>query len=154
MADERGMDSPAETALRGQEHAPLADTTVGDHDLDVRALLRFLAVLTTASVLIAGLMYLLSLYFKKEIAAQDPLRAPMADTSPHSLPGPRLQTDPNRDMRAYRDLEDAQLGSYAWVSREQGVARIPVARAIDILVEKGLPSPVGQPSPVPAEGAR
>jgi hypothetical protein len=147
MAD----DEKLETAFGGQEHAPLLDTTVGDRDLDVRALLRFLLILTVTTVLVAGLVFLLSAYFKKQIAAKDPALAPLAERVPHPLPGPRLQTDPNRDMSAYRAQEEAALGSYAWVSREQGVARIPVARAIDILAEKGLPTPA---SPAPAEGTR
>lgn len=51
--------------------------------------------------------------------------------------GPRLQTKPADDLARLRAGEDAVLGSYGWVDREHGVARIPIERAMDHLAEKG-----------------
>lgn len=62
-------------------------------------------------------------------------------------PGPRLQPSPASDLRpeaeltAFLDEQDEALGSYGWVSKEGGIARIPIARALTILAEKGLPAP-------------
>jgi hypothetical protein len=38
-----------------------------------------------------------------------------------------------------RAEEDASLNSYGWVDKEQGVVHIPIERAMDTVVERGLP---------------
>ena len=42
-------------------------------------------------------------------------------------------------METYTRAEDIRLKNYGWVE-PQKVARIPIARAIDLLVERGLPN--------------
>jgi len=42
-----------------------------------------------------------------------------------------------------RREEQEQLTSYGWVDRQNGVARIPVQRAMEILTAKGLPTRAG-----------
>lgn len=54
-------------------------------------------------------------------------------------PGPNLQSDPHAALVALRRGEDSMLTSYAWVSRDSGIVRIPIDRAIELLVENGLP---------------
>jgi hypothetical protein len=54
-------------------------------------------------------------------------------------PGPNLQSDPHAALVALRRAEDSILTSYAWVSRDSGIVRVPVERAIELLVKKGLP---------------
>ena len=49
---------------------------------------------------------------------------------------PRLQIAPPADLKAFRAREEAQLHSYGWVNRTSGVARIPIERAMSLLVEK------------------
>ncbi len=56
------------------------------------------------------------------------------------FPQPRLQRTPILDLRAIRTQEDQLLNSYAWVDQKQGVVRIPVALAIDVLAKRGLPA--------------
>jgi hypothetical protein len=62
-------------------------------------------------------------------------------------PGPRLQADPHKDLEALLGAQDALLQSYGWVDREAGVARIPIARAMALLAERGLPVRQGDGSP-------
>jgi hypothetical protein len=54
-------------------------------------------------------------------------------------PAPRLQISPTNDIDTLRSTEDAALNSYGWVDRNAGVVRIPVERAMDLLLERGLP---------------
>jgi hypothetical protein len=54
-------------------------------------------------------------------------------------PEPRLEQDPLAPRLRIRASEDAILASYGWVDRNAGVARIPIARAMDLLVERALP---------------
>lgn len=57
------------------------------------------------------------------------------------FPQPHLQIAPAQALRKLRAEEDAVLSSYAWVDRANGIVRIPIERAIDLLVERGLPAP-------------
>jgi hypothetical protein len=60
--------------------------------------------------------------------------------SGQSPPQPRLETAPVVDLRKIREAEDQSLTSYGWIDRKNGVVRIPIARAIDMLAERGLPA--------------
>jgi hypothetical protein len=52
---------------------------------------------------------------------------------------PRLQTDPIADYERLRSAQQARLHSYGWVDPERKIRHIPIDRAIDLLLEKGLP---------------
>ena len=54
-------------------------------------------------------------------------------------PRPVLQVTPARDLRQYLDQQDAVLNSYGWVDQKAGVVRIPIDRAMNLLLQKGLP---------------
>ncbi len=54
-------------------------------------------------------------------------------------PEPRLIVIPGAQMRELRNREEALLTSYGWTDAEQGIARIPAARALELAVERGLP---------------
>jgi hypothetical protein len=53
-----------------------------------------------------------------------------------SFPEPRLQYDVVTDMKNFLKHERQWLGSYGWVNKDQGVARIPVDSAIDLYLSK------------------
>lgn len=54
----------------------------------------------------------------------------------HRPPEPRLQDDPARDRAAF-DRRQRNLDHWGWVDREHGIARIPVARAMELMVAHG-----------------
>jgi hypothetical protein len=54
-------------------------------------------------------------------------------------PGPRLQVNAQEDLRDYVQQQQQTLESYGWVDQGAGVARIPIDRAMDLLLERGLP---------------
>jgi hypothetical protein len=56
------------------------------------------------------------------------------------FPEPQLQKAPIPDLKAIRAEEDKLLNGYAWVDQKQGIVRIPVERAIEVLAKRGLPS--------------
>jgi hypothetical protein len=45
--------------------------------------------------------------------------------------------------------EDLLLDHYTWVDKSQGKVRIPIERAMELIVQRGLPV---APAPAPAEG--
>ena len=55
-------------------------------------------------------------------------------------PEPRLQSDPATDLRRWRAEEDAALRSYSWADRSRGVVRIPLERAMELVLKRGLPA--------------
>ena len=55
-------------------------------------------------------------------------------------PSPRLQQNPRVDLRVVQAEEAKQLHSYGWVDRGNGVVRIPIERAMEIVAQRGLPS--------------
>lgn len=59
-------------------------------------------------------------------------------------PQPRLQAEPRVELKDLKADEDAILDGYGWVDPNKGIVRIPIAQAIDIVAQKGLPS---KPSP-------
>jgi hypothetical protein len=61
-------------------------------------------------------------------------------------PAPRLQTTTAADIVELHKKEDEILRNYGWVDRNAGVVRLPIDRAMELIVERGLP----QPKPVAA----
>lgn len=55
------------------------------------------------------------------------------------FPGPNLEIDPHNDLVALRARNEAELNSYGWVDRTNGIVRIPIERAMDLLAQRGLP---------------
>ena len=55
-------------------------------------------------------------------------------------PGPRLQAEPTEELRRYRAEEDAALNGCAWIDRSRGVVRLPIERAMALLLRRGLPT--------------
>jgi hypothetical protein len=54
-------------------------------------------------------------------------------------PEPRLQVTAPRDLKQYQAAQGEILHSYGWVDQKAGIVRIPINRAMDILLQKGLP---------------
>lgn len=56
-----------------------------------------------------------------------------------SFPAPQLIQDPGSEWKKTRSQEETQLQTYGWINRSAGIAHIPIARAMELLVERGLP---------------
>ena len=71
-------------------------------------------------------------------------------TMTQRFPTPRLQMDDgNQDLADMHQKEDLLLDHYTWVDKSQGKVRIPIERAMELIVQRGLPV---APAPAPAEG--
>ena len=55
------------------------------------------------------------------------------------FPAPRLQPHPADDYQAFLKAREHELHSYGWVDRKTGAVRIPIERAMQLVVERGLP---------------
>jgi len=43
-------------------------------------------------------------------------------------------------MRSYADSQDQLLDTYGWIDRQHGIVRLPIDRAMELLLERGLPA--------------
>jgi hypothetical protein len=81
---------------------------------------------------------LLGNYEARQAATATPL-SPLAEERPLP-PEPRLQVLPEIDLQTFRANEDSLVNSYGWVSKEAGVVRIPVDRAMELMLQRGFPA--------------
>lgn len=125
-------------------HAPIPPQTSGVEEdvIDYKGVYGFgigLAVVTIVAHLLMIWMY------KAEIAAVDaanpprvyPLAVLQDERQP---PEPRLQTNPKQELRDLHAAEDAVISGYTWVDRNNDIVRIPVADAMRLTLQRGLPS--------------
>jgi hypothetical protein len=63
------------------------------------------------------------------------------------FPTPQLQMDDgDQDVVNLHDREDLLLDHYTWVNQQQGVVRIPIGQAMQIIAQRGLPVVSGGPT--------
>ncbi len=56
------------------------------------------------------------------------------------LTEPLLQISPPAELARFRASEDSLLESYGWVDPDSGTVRVPIERAMQMVVEEGLPA--------------
>src|SRR6266511_3050364 len=131
--------------LSMNETAPPSDRVAkperGDETRD--ADVRIVALLCVGLlILIGGVLLLLGGIYDYFIARQTRSGGPFSvpAVTRQLPPEPRLLVNPTRNLQEMRAREDEVLHSYGWVDRQAGIVRIPIDRAIDLLVERGLPA--------------
>jgi len=68
--------------------------------------------------------------------------------SPKELPpAPRLQVSPPAELKAFRDAEHWQTDTYGWINRPAGTVRLPLDRATELVLERGLPKAIAPEAP-------
>lgn len=106
-------------------------------DANIRNLLIFgvgLSLLVIAGLLAGGAV----LHYFVGHQGLGPPASPFENT--RTLPPePRLQVSAPMDLKQYKAAQDEILNNYGWVDQTAGVVRIPIDRAMDILLQKGLP---------------
>lgn len=108
--------------------------------------------------LVVGAMYgVFHLFADAEVVASRPASqsAPNAMEEGYRLPGgPKLLTNEPMNLRQFRAEQATRLQGYGWVDRAANVVHLPIERAIDLTVERGLPaSPAAPPAADPAADA-
>lgn len=92
----------------------------------------WLAVFTVASFAACFAMYRWMEHGRKSM---DPASHPMAVERKISQNVPRLQIHEAADLAVFRQTADEQVNSYGWISREASMVRVPVAKAMDLLLK-------------------
>ena len=121
---------------------PESNPTVAheETDADARAITRFGIALVLVLVLSQlALWWLFNSFTRRESKLSPPVSALVRAQAPTEPPEPRLQANPQADMRTMREREETVLNHYGWVDPNRGVVRIPIDRALDLVAERGLP---------------
>lgn len=77
---------------------------------------------------------------------RDPQVSSLARPSGEVPPGPRLLTNEPLNLQQFR-AEEARGMGYGYIDQGAGTVRLPIDRAKDLLLERGLPVRAGQPAP-------
>lgn len=129
------------------EGSPEAESRFEVTDVSPRSMARWgigLLVLMVGSMLTMLILY---------VAFGGQVRAAKSAASVEQrlAPWPRLQANP---IKEYADFQREQLAAettYAWVDPTRDIVRVPVDRAVEMVLERGLPDWRNE---APPEGAR
>ena len=159
--DHREEHRDAAVAPGGDQPQPEAGRET--QDVSIPAIVKFGIGLAVVTALVSVAMWaLFRVYAAREDKHDQPVPPMVAASLQRTPSGPRLEPDPLAPRLAARARENAVLSSYGWVDRGAGIARIPIDRAMELLVERGLPppksviatTPAPHPNPLPASGER
>lgn len=105
-------------------------------DITIRGVVFAAAGLAVVTLLCIGLATGLFVYLNRAATrAEGPPLMPPEATLPAE---PRIQPDPASALREMRAEESRILDDYRWIDKEGGLARIPIDRAMKVLIERGL----------------
>ena len=117
-------------------------------DASTWIIVKFLWWLLVSAILIhfgLGLFYEVLIRQSREVGEQQyPLAAAQEQRLP---PTPRLQQFPRRELYEFRVGEEGFLRNYGWMNKNAGVVHIPIAEAMRLTVERGLPAREAGASP-------
>jgi hypothetical protein len=117
-------------------------------DVSTRVVATFAVSLIVGAIVIHLLVWALYLFYGSLQSKEYPRQYPMARVGAPALPpAPRLQTQPREELKKLRAEEQQRLESYGWVDAARGEVHIPIDRAMELLLEQGLPARQGAPAP-------
>ncbi len=108
-------------------------------DADVFSLLLIGLLLLFICVLVFLVCWgLIHVFNIRETAREEPARAMSPEQQ--KFPAPQLLQTSGNDLQTFQAQEERELHSYGWIDRSSGTVRIPINRAMQLLMERGLPN--------------
>jgi hypothetical protein len=120
-------------------------------DLQASSIFYFLLTIVLVTVLclfvLRGFYAYLDHHEKAAQPAVNPLVTNVPTDTRHIAPGypqsvfpdPKLEEDERGQLNGVLFNEEKTLYSYGWVDEKAGTVRIPIERAMDLIVQRGLP---------------
>jgi len=108
--------------------------------INYRGIVWFVVTLTIVTLVCQILVWALFVVFDKRAASTDTPRSALAAPQGTAPPAPNLLTNEPGNLHSFREGEDKALSTYEWVDKDKGVVRIPIDRAKELLLERGLPT--------------
>ena len=147
------------------------ETSFEREDLSTRGVFAFMIGLAIVGLLIyliiVGMYSFLDKYERSQMTTASPLVTTTPAMGPQSRVvtkdymekfkengAPMLENDERGQFKDFLLNQEDQLNSYGWVDEQGGVAHIPIERAMDLIVGRGLPvRPAGNAEPIVAAAA-
>ena len=148
-----------------------------ESDVNIKAIVGFGVFLVISGIVIHLALFGLYKFFDHVMDKQNPAQNPMvqyekkandnsmsaesqAETAKRlnrtfggNALNPMLQVDDVHDMDMMRRAQDTQISEYQYTNKNTGSVRIPVDRAMELIVERGLPNVPMLPAGKAAAGA-
>jgi len=112
-----------------------------ESDVDVRTIIWFGVGLAAVALVVHVFLWWLQGFYASSTQRSQTVAYPMAAGQQDQLPPePRLQDNPQQELRELKARQYGVLEGYGWVNKEAGVARIPIEDAMRAVVQRGLPA--------------
>ena len=127
----------------GHPQGPLDNPDVQHEtgDINISAVVWFVVILSVVVLSMNGSMWAmfkaLQHFERTYEPAVSPLVAPPAQVK--DFPAPSLQTMPWTDLRTFRAQQLSHAETFGWVDEKLGIAHVPIAKAKEMLLKKGIP---------------
>ena len=115
----------------------------GDHekrDINPRGVVIFAVGLAILCVLSGAAALAVFRYLDNRLVQAETPVSPVNLPAGQLPPEPRLLTDEPSNLATYRQEQDDRLLTYGWVDKQSGVVRIPIERAKELILQRGLPT--------------
>ena len=125
------------------EYGPTPAGAGHEHtDIDVNVGYKFALWLAVAMIISVGIVYGTFYFFEGRAVSSDATaqRYPLAAAHERAMPMPALQKQPFKDIYELRLGENEKLTGYGWVDKDGGVTRIPIDRAMEVMLQRGFPA--------------
>jgi hypothetical protein len=127
-------------------------------DIGIPGVLYFLLALVIAGVFVHFIATGLFRYLNHRYETEQPPVSPLIKNQPadtrhlppqykgdydrylkENFPAPQLEVDEQTELNDVRLREEKTLSTYDWVDKNAGTVHIPIDRAMQLLVQRGLP---------------
>jgi hypothetical protein len=142
-----GLKHPSD---RGTLATPTHDGASHDHadviqheTLDARTRPLVVAGFVLLAVTVFAFVLIWVVFFAFAPQGSEPVNMrPLPTVAPVNLPpGPLLQANPDQEVDVTLSEQREILNSYGWINEREGVVHIPIDRAKDLVVERGITAP-------------
>ena len=139
-------------AHHGTAEHPVPSIPVEGDGISYRGLVWFAVILTVTTIFCAGVVAAQFWWYERRESKREVQRAPLAgpittprldpeggrvDAGPRG-PQPALLVDEPTALQKFRTDEERQLHSYDWLDKNGGIVRLPIDRAKELLLQRGL----------------
>ena len=143
------------------EIKPVNSAGHGDYerrDIGVAGVIYFLIGLAVAGIFVYFIANGIFDYLNKRFEAEQKPVSPLVTNAPadtrhippqygndyekylkEGFPAPQLEVNERTELNGERLREEDALSTYGWIDQNAGIVRIPIDRAMDLLVQRGLP---------------
>lgn len=135
-----GQNSP------GPQDLTRADVTFEKSDINARGVVLVGGGVLAFAMLVTVVLYPVFEHFLQVHAERTPPALPEFTHGVVMPPEPRVQDNPRHDLGDYLRQQQFELHRYNVANRQTGAVTIPIERAMDLLVQRGIP-PLKTPPP-------